>query len=243
MSFILAAISLGFLGSFHCIGMCGPIALALPVHQKSITQKIISILAYNFGRIVTYTLFGVLFGFIGESFAFFGFQQKLSIALGIIILVGLLLPQKLFNQTKLFSWIYSLLNSLKNKIANQFKKNGIKSLFSIGLLNGLLPCGLVYMGIAGSIATGSVLKGMLFMALFGLGTLPFMFSVSFTSHLISMRVRNGIRKAIPVTIAMMAILLILRGSNLGIKYISPKISADKNLTGNTAKKEIKCYHK
>lgn len=243
MSFLLVAISLGFLGSFHCIGMCGPIAIALPVHQKKLSNKIVSILAYNFGRILTYSLFGAVFGIIGQSFALFGFQQKLSIFLGVIILLSLILPQQLFNKSKNLSKVYLLFNSLKNKIASLFQKKGIKSLFSIGLLNGLLPCGLVYMGIAGAIATGTVLNGMLFMAFFGLGTLPFMFSVSFTSHIISLKFRNVIRKSIPITIAVMAVLLILRGSNLGIKYISPKIAEEKNMASHSDTKTIKCCHK
>jgi sulfite exporter TauE/SafE len=242
MEYILAAISLGFLGSFHCMGMCGPIALALPVHQKSASQKIISILAYNSGRILTYALFGVLFGLIGQSFAVFGYQQKLSVLLGALILLALLVPKRFAYHFRVTGKLYGLLNHLKNKIAQLFQQRSIRSFFSIGLLNGLLPCGLVYMGVAGAIATGSVFKGMLFMAFFGAGTLPLMFLVSYSSHLLSLKTRHIIHKAVPVFTGIMAVLLILRGLNLGIAYISPKLSEEQHEV-HAKPASLNCCHK
>jgi sulfite exporter TauE/SafE len=242
MEYLLASISLGFLGSFHCVGMCGPIALALPVHQKTKSQKITSILAYNAGRILTYSLLGMLFGIIGQSFALFGYQQKLSVLLGTLILLGLLIPKRLVSHIDFTKKTYHLLNGLKASIARLFQQRGIRSFFSIGLLNGLLPCGLVYMGVAGALATGHVFKGMLFMAFFGAGTLPLMFSISYTSHLLNTKTRHIIHKAVPVFTGMMAVLLILRGLNLGISYISPKLTDD---THNLHSKQatLKCCHK
>lgn len=243
MDYILAAISLGFLGSFHCIGMCGPIALALPVHQKNPFQKTISILAYNSGRITTYALLGMLFGFIGHSFALFGYQQKLSVLLGSLILLALFIPKRFASRLSLTKHLYGLLYNLKNRIAELFRKRGIGSFFSIGLLNGLLPCGLVYMGIAGAIATGAVFKGMLFMAVFGAGTLPFMFFISYTSHLLSLKLRRAMHQAVPVFIGVMAVLLILRGLNLGISYISPQLTAAPKAAHGVQQAGLKCCHK
>ena len=242
MEYLLAAISLGFLGSFHCVGMCGPIALALPVHQQSASQKIISILSYNMGRIVTYAIFGMLFGLIGQSFALFGYRQKLSILLGSLILLSLLMPKRWMSRMAFAKKIYGPLNRLKNKIAVLFQQRSIRSFFSIGLLNGLLPCGLVYMGIAGAVATGTVFKGMLFMAFFGAGTLPLMFSISYSSHLFSVKARHFIHRTIPVFTAIMAILLILRGLNLGINYISPKLTVQQQETP-AKHATLKCCHK
>ncbi len=243
MSFFLAAISLGFLGSFHCIGMCGPIALALPVHNKSHSEKVIAIVTYNLGRIITYSFFGLVFGMIGQSFALFGLQQKLSIVLGVIILLSLLIPQKIINRSRSLSWFYNLFIGLKNKISLQFQKKGIRSFFSIGLLNGLLPCGLVYIAIASAIATGNVLHSVVFMALFGIGTLPFMFAISYTSHLMSINVRNTIRRAMPLMIGVVAVLLILRGLNLGVNYISPKLVEEDKTVNAIPHKQIQCCHK
>ncbi|MBX3163493.1 MAG: sulfite exporter TauE/SafE family protein [Bacteroidetes bacterium] len=228
MEFLLAAISLGFLGSFHCVGMCGPIALALPVHQKTQSEKILAILTYNFGRIITYTLFGVLFGILGQSVALFGYQQWLSVSVGVIILIALIFP-KVFSSSKFSSKTFGLLNKLKSKLAAQFSKHGIRSFFSIGLLNGLLPCGMVYIAIAGAVATGDVYKSALFMAVFGAGTLPMMFAITYSQNLISVKVRNVLRKSVPIMVGIMAVLLILRGANLGINYISPKLSEEKSV--------------
>jgi hypothetical protein len=238
MEFIIAAISLGFLGSLHCIGMCGPIALALPVHHKAPYEKLFSILFYNWGRIVTYSLFGVLFGSIGQSFRFFGYQQIFSILIGVLILI-LLLLSRFFPLAG--SGTYQLFNSVKNKMAWLFHKHGMHSFFSIGLLNGLLPCGMVYVAIAGAAATGSVYKGALFMAVFGAGTLPLMMALNYFGHIANNRIRNLLRQAVPFTVGIMAILLILRGANIGISYISPKIADN---AGEGKKEQVlKCCHK
>lgn len=237
---LVAAISLGFLGSFHCIGMCGPIALSLPIGQKKGLYKITSILAYNSGRVISYGSIGLLFGSLGQSVALFGYQQLLSVILGIMILAGLLLPKTILTVINPNSFIYRFFNALKLKLAHQFQKNGIRSLFSIGFLNGLLPCGLVYMGISGSIATGNALHGMLFMMAFGLGTLPFLFSISYTSNLISLRMRQTIRKAVPFVVGTMACLLIMRGMNLGIPYISPKFNTTQMAMQPDCHKTVTC---
>ena len=242
MAYLIAALSLGFLGSFHCIGMCGPIALALPVYSLPFLKRILSIFIYNLGRTITYSFLGALFGSLGQSFFLFGFQQKLSIVLGSLILFGLLFSNKNLNKHLYTYKLYTLLNKVKSKINQQFQKKTLRSFFSIGFLNGLLPCGLVYLGIAGAVSTGSVFKGASFMAAFGVGTLPFMFAISYTSQLITVQTRVVIRKMMPVTIGVMAVLLILRGLNLGIKYVSPSLTEEKTTTA-VCHKQIKCCHK
>lgn len=217
MDYLTAAIALGFLGSFHCVGMCGPIALALPVHNKPPLLRNFLIILYNLGRITTYTIFGLLAGIIGESFAMAGLQQGLSIIIGVILLASVFLPFK----NSLSGYGFFL--RIKSALSRLFTKGTQTSLFIVGLLNGLLPCGLVYVGIAGSIATGDALKGGLFMAAFGLGTVPLMFALPLIGSSISVSSRSTIRKATPVFVTIMALLLIIRGLNLGIPYISPQI--------------------
>lgn len=227
MTFIWAAITLGFLGSFHCVGMCGPIALALPLNHNSLSSKITGALLYNVGRMFTYALLGSLFGLLGQSVVIAGYQQALSITLGVIILIMVLLPSSAYGRFKITALIYSYIGKLKQKLGSLFKKRSYSSLFFIGTLNGLLPCGLVYLGITGAIATGGSLEGALFMAMFGLGTLPAMFVLGMLGNSISINFRNKINKAIPIFVVAMALLLILRGMNLGIPYISPEMSASK----------------
>ncbi|MFN8286200.1 MAG: sulfite exporter TauE/SafE family protein [Chitinophagales bacterium] len=224
MEFLWAAISLGFLGSFHCVGMCGPIAMALPLNQGSQTAKVLGTLAYNLGRIVTYGVFGLIFGLLGKGFILAGFQQGLSIALGVILLVLLLFPQKYaanFGLTKIMS---GLVMKIKSSLGHFIREKGYLALFTVGMLNGLLPCGLVYLGVAGAIATGSAPKGAAFMMMFGAGTLPAMALVNLASNSISLGVRNKIRKVVPVFVGLMACVLIMRGMNLGIPYLSPQLS-------------------
>lgn len=243
MGFLAAAIVIGFLGGFHCVGMCGPIAMSLPVHNRSSLQKITSILVYNFGRIATYSVFGILFGAIGQSFVLFGLQQMLSIVLGSLILVFVIISAFKKINNPFLSKAYTLISKVRSKFSDLFRKRSFSAFFSIGLLNGILPCGLVYMALAGATATGDIWKGALFMMFFGLGTLPFMFAVTYYSNLISIKVRNHMRKVVPVVVSLMAVLMILRGMNLGINYISPKLSQEKCEVGGKAKPELQCCHK
>lgn len=227
MAIFLTALTLGFLGSFHCVGMCGPIALALPLNRESLFSKVTGALLYNTGRVFMYALLGGLFGLIGQSIIIAGYQQSLSIILGITVLIMILLPNKLATKFRFLSFTYSFIGKLKQKLKTLFKQNSFSSLFFIGTLNALLPCGLVYLGIAGAIAAGSLLQGSIFMAVFGLGTVPAMLTVALISSSININFRKKINKAVPVFAASMALLLILRGMNLGIPYISPEMSVTK----------------
>ncbi|MDP4285431.1 MAG: sulfite exporter TauE/SafE family protein [Bacteroidota bacterium] len=220
ISLFITAFVIGGLGSVHCVGMCGPLALSLPVVGSSVSSKFTATLLYNSGRIVTYAALGALFGMVGKTFALFGYQQGLSVVLGTVILIFLVIPKQsnLFNKANIFvSFFYQLRASL----GKLFARKNYQSVFFIGLLNGLLPCGLVYMAIAGAVATASVGNSSLFMAAFGLGTLPMMWSVSFFGSFINIKARQKIRAAYPYMMFIMACLLILRGLGLGIPYISP----------------------
>lgn len=217
---ILSGLSIGILGSFHCIGMCGPLALTLPVQQLNGSRKTIAILLYNIGRALSYAIMGAIFGLLGSSFALFNLQQWLSILAGSFILIVLLLSQ--FGGAK-FPIINRYTNAVKSKLtAYLVADKKLHSYLSIGILNGFLPCGLVYMAIAASIATGSVFESSLLMLSFGLGTLPIMALTMAFGKFISTNVRVLMSKASPYIIMCVAILLIVRGLNLGIPYVSPK---------------------
>ncbi|MCU0359213.1 MAG: sulfite exporter TauE/SafE family protein [Bacteroidia bacterium] len=224
-----AAITLGLLGSFHCLGMCGPIALALPIHQQNSLQKFFSVLLYNVGRALTYGVFGVFFGLLGQGFFVGGFQQALSVGIGALILISVLYSMLFSKGLFKVNTINGFVFKLKSKFAELFRLKSTSAIFLIGLLNGLLPCGLVYIAIAGATATGNYLNGALFMFAFGLGTIPMMLSVSLFGQFIQLKYRNILRKAVPVFVSVMAILMILRGLNLGIPYVSPKIVEKKNM--------------
>lgn len=218
---IISALSIGFLGSFHCIGMCGALALSLPVQHLEGNKKNLGILLYNLGRVCTYASLGLLFGLVGSSFQLFGWQQILSIIAGLLLLIMAFLQiSGSRNQTPL--WLDKYWNKpIISKIAPLFNGSKLINTFTIGLLNGLLPCGLVYIAIAGALATSNSLSGALFMALFGLGTLPAMFAIGITGNKMGYNFRNLIKRSTPYVIAIMGVLLVLRGANLGIPYLSP----------------------
>jgi len=229
---IFTGFIIGLLGSLHCVGMCGPIALALPIVGNSKIELIVSRLLYNLGRILTYAFFGFIFGLIGDRIQLFGLQQIVSIVLGSLIILRLIIPQQ-YSFIKI-TFIQKAVGRLKQEFSRMFGINSMKSLFIIGLLNGFLPCGFVYVGIAGAIATGDALQGAGFMALFGLGTLPIMFAASLFSSVLSIKARLNFRRAIPVFSFIIGILFILRGLNLGIPYVSPKMVSHQTQT------EINC---
>ncbi len=216
---ILSGFSIGILGSFHCIGMCGPLALALPVDSVRITDKVISILLYNIGRAISYTFIGVIFGLLGQGFELFYLQQWLSVIAGSAIL-GILLATKFGN---LYSKVFArFTQKIKSKLANYLRSDKtILSYLSIGVLNGFLPCGLVYIAMAASLAGGTVLKSALFMFTFGLGTLPIMALTMAFGKFISLNLRIRLNKVTPYIIMFVAVLLIIRGLALGIPYVSP----------------------
>ena len=164
---------------------------------------------------------GLLFGLLGQSFFMGGFQQALSIGIGILLLASVWLTRMNYFSTSGSGFLYRFVNRVKLQLGKLFDKRGLRFLFFIGLLNGLLPCGLVYLGIAGSVASGHYIKGAEFMFYFGLGTVPVMYAVAFLGQFITLNNRNRIRRVMPVVVSVMAVMLIIRGMNLGIPYVSP----------------------
>lgn len=215
---------IGLFGSFHCVGMCGPITLALPGGFDKKLSWIVGRVLYNLGRIVTYALLGIIFGIIGQSIALAGYQQSLSIALGVVILLGVFLPSKYAGKLFPFAPFQKMMFAIRNFWGRLFRNNSHPSLFTIGVLNGFLPCGFVYVGLAGAMSTGGIWSGAAYMALFGFGTFPIMLATALAGNWIGIEVRRFIQKLVPIGAVLLAVLFILRGLSLGIPYISPKMS-------------------
>lgn len=220
---ITIALTMGLIGSLHCIGMCGPLALSLPVQHDNVYQKVTGALLYNLGRVTTYASAGFIFGFIGKRFSFVGAQNWVSISIGLLILIYIIIPKDYSGNTKAAGLLNGFFLALRAQLGKLFSVKTKRALYVIGLLNGLLPCGMVYLAIASAIATGSPFKGALFMGLFGLGTLPAMFSITVLGNFINQNIRLRLRKAVPAFLLIMSMLLILRGMSLGVPYLSPKL--------------------
>lgn len=220
---IFAGFAVGILGSLHCVGMCGPIALAIP--HKSTNKAAIAVdnAFYNGGRIITYMVLGTILGLIGSAISFSGLQEKLSIVIGVLMLVLTFAPKIFKISGKANNFFYSAVGKLKTHFSTFLRKKGKVALFSLGLLNGLLPCGLVYVALAASLGIADYAGSMAFMAGFGLGTAPAMFAVSFLGIFASAGLRQKFTKLIPYGVAVVAILMIMRGMALGIPYVSPEL--------------------
>jgi len=210
----------GILGSFHCIGMCGPIALALAGKDRN--KYIFNKLLYNSGRAVTYAALGGLVGLVGFSLALAGIQQWISIVMGIFIL-GMAFFYKESERWVAGSTFSTALIKLKSYLGKSIKRGGPQAFFVSGVLNGFLPCGMVYMALVASLALQEPLLGVAYMFVFGLGTFPVMILLMFSKDLFSMNFRLKVNSVMPYFVMFMGVLFIVRGMGLGIPYVSPKL--------------------
>jgi len=222
MEFIISGLVLGFVTSFHCVGMCGPIAIALPLQGANKIQRLIGGILYNLGRTTTYMIFGIILGSIGQGLGALGFQRWVSIIAGVLMIITALSPSLIKSSFKPDSMFNKFLDKVKSGLKRLFSVRSYSSLYSIGLINGLLPCGPLYMAFIISTGTGNAFTSAIFMAMFGLGTLPLLFAVTILGNFISVPIRNKINSFLPILIVIIGILFILRGLNLGIPYLSPK---------------------
>jgi sulfite exporter TauE/SafE len=210
------AFMIGLAGSLHCVGMCGPIALALPYQGQQPLQAAGNVLLYNMGRILTYSLLGMVIGLIGKGLFVAGIQAYLSMGLGVLFLIVALFSINLESGIYRLSFIQSLNNWVKKQLGTLLRNHRWYNFFGIGLLNGLLPCGLVYMGIAGAVTSASVLGSMQYMALFGLGTLPLMLATAIGGQFINLKWRQRARRLLPFFLLFFGILFLYRGLNFYI---------------------------
>jgi len=214
------ALLLGFLGSFHCVGMCGPIALA--VGGKGNLSYFRHKMLYNLGRSFTYALLGLVVGSIGFSLSLAGIQQGFSIAMGLIILI-FSLSYKKADQFLTIPALSGVVIWVKRKLNHFLKAGGNSAFFGTGLANGLLPCGMVYMALVAALGLQSPFLGVAYMFFFGIGTIPMLLVLMYSGTLISIGARQRFQKAIPYLGAIIGIIFIFRGLGLGIHGFSPNL--------------------
>jgi uncharacterized protein len=221
---LISGFLLGAAGSLHCVGMCGPLSLALPTLHLSPFQKFYSLLFYQFGRVVTYSVIGFTFGIAGRSIYLAGYQQWFSIISGIFIL-ALALPyfatgkssRPLHFLTKFYAGVQQLIHRILKSAHSKF------SFLLLGMANGLLPCGMIYIALAATLSFTTLWQSVSFMAMFGLGTMPAMMALALLGQSIKPQTRVLLKKAIPYFITCIGLLLVLRGLNLGIPFLSPSL--------------------
>ena len=218
---VIIALSIGLTSSLHCVGMCGPIALSLGLESQNKLKFTLRNLTYQLGRVTTYTILGAILGLIGESLSFAGLQNYLSILIGVLMIIMVMTPKFYENGATQLRPINALMVKVKIALGKYLIKKDSSSLYVIGLLNGLLPCGMVYASLTAAIGLGSVYKSALFMFFFGLGTLPLMFATVLFGNFLSVKQRQTILKILPIITLILGVLFILRGLELDIPFISP----------------------
>jgi sulfite exporter TauE/SafE len=220
------AFLLGLAGSLHCAGMCGPLVLALAKARPRTMRESTGRVCYHLGRVASYGLLGLALGLMGQVAAPAGFQRWLSIALGIGLLGGLLTSAKLPLAAPVVKWVALLKNSMRGLL----QRNTPASQAVMGALNGLLPCGLVYVAAVGATATGHPFAGAAYMTCFGFGTWPMMLGIHMVGQRLPLPSRLSLGSVTRAAVWLMAVLLILRGLELGIPFVSPEMSTV--LSGN-----------
>lgn len=230
---LVLGFSLGLVSSLHCVGMCGPLILSIPktkftlhnfLHNKSIYNPI----AYNIGRILTYVFIGIVVGLFGELIKITFLHQQLSIfAGGLMLITGVATKFEANNiiKSKTLNKIFSV---LKTQISILLNAQTTSKMFLLGVLNGFLPCGMVYMAILSSLAWGDMNSTIIYMASFGLGTSPLLISLFFFSGFLSNKLRLKSQKIIPIVTIMIGLIVVFRGMGLGIPYLSPDLDKKTN---------------
>jgi len=211
------AFLLGLVGSLHCAGMCGPLVLVLPATGRSNATFVLGRVAYTAGRIVTYGFLGAVFGLLGGTLALAGIARWVSLVAGVAVLLGLIASSRhLLNApvAKFSGWV-------RQRLGFFFNQRTLASTFFLGAFNGLLPCGLVYAACAVAVTVGGTLMGVVYMLVFGLGTVPMMLGIGLFGMKLQLAIRLKFQKMIPVSLLILGLLLVMRGMALGIPYLSP----------------------
>lgn len=211
-----AAFLLGLAGSLHCVAMCGPIALALPLDRAARGRLLASLFVYNSGRILTYAMLGAAFGLVSQVIEVAGFQKWMTVAAGVFLLGLAFFSVRMESRLTSLPGLGPLFFWIKDRLARLLKINSNSSFFAVGLLNGLVPCGLVYAAIAATLTTGSPVRGAFFMLLFGLGTWPLMLVLGFGGQFFKSRFRQKMNWIQPILLGVAGVLILFRAFHIDL---------------------------
>lgn len=214
----ISALTMGLLGSLHCMGMCGPIVLVLHGNRSFLSR-----LSYHAGRIGIYAFIGMMIGFSGGAFRLAASQEAISIIAGIFMLLLIVLPSRLMSSLPILRSFGKAYSIIQQRTQHYWKDRTIKGDFFLGMINGILPCGFLYAAFLGSLQARSVLGSAAWMLLFGIGTIPSLLFIGSLSSFNNQTVKKYMNRALPIGTAIIAVIFILRGLSLGIPMISPKL--------------------
>jgi sulfite exporter TauE/SafE len=206
-AWLLTALTTGLVGSLHCVGMCGPLAMALPVGRLPRSQRGLGIGTYHLARITAYALLGASLGLVGQGLLLLSLQRPISIAAGLFLLiwtVGLRGRFGTLTSAKSTRWIVGPMGGF-------MQHPGWPSFAALGFLNGLLPCGFVYVPLAGAVTMSTAWQSALYMAVFGLGTVPALLLIRSVPSLFSMNLRRHFTRLMPIIAVGLGLFLLARG--------------------------------
>ncbi len=220
---MLTPLLLGLAGSLHCVGMCGPLMLAIPLPSSERRAILLQMLVYHTGRILTYSALGLLFGLLGKGIAMAGFQQVLSLVAGFFIVAMAFVAWRFEQLVTALPGFGAFTRSIQRQMGYLMRSHPGSATFSLGLLNGLLPCGMVYAALAGAISTSNSMEGGIFMAFFGLGTLPLLLTVTVIGRSFSHSMRTKMKVLQPILLTLAGILLIQRGLHIDLSLFESAV--------------------
>lgn len=210
----LSALGIGIVGSLHCVTMCGPLMLALPQEKLSPVRNLSRLLLYQFGRISSYAFLGLLLGGLGWGLALWNAQSILAIVSGVLLLLAALFRIDLGQRFQRMGWLTRWQKLIRSGFARLFQRGGSYAFLGMGALNGLLPCGLVYLAIIGAVNASQPLEGALYMASFGLGTVPLLLAVTLAGTRLVGPLKRRLQSSSTILLAAIGVLLIWRGVHL-----------------------------
>ncbi|MEM6396251.1 MAG: sulfite exporter TauE/SafE family protein [Bacteroidota bacterium] len=208
------AFLLGIGGSLHCMSMCGPLVLAVPGLRADQGNQLTKLVVYHSGRVIVYALIGLIVGSLGWGLQLVNFQGTLAIATGLFI-IGIALFKLDFK--RLFVSKASSASIWQRTINKYFsiyiKKDGWTATLVLGMLNGLIPCGLVYVAIISAVNVNAPLHGALYLLAFGLGTMPLLFATSIIGKRVFQYISFNKRYLQQAVLVAVGLIFIWRGLN------------------------------
>lgn len=203
---LYAAFTLGLLGSLHCVGMCGPLMLAAATGGGWKNPLI-----YQAGRLSTYLLLGGLLGGLGLGMQLWNAQGAIAAISGMLLIVLAMLRLDPGNMLQRWPAYNRFQVRVRTWMSVALQKRGLGGQFTLGVCNGLLPCGLVYLAIIAAANAGTPLAGATFMLAFGLGTLPLLVATLFAGKRLLRLRPDLLPKWTPLVMAVVGIFLLWRG--------------------------------
>lgn len=213
MTALAAGFVLGLAGSGHCVAMCGPLVIAVdrslrrPARLTALRRSV----TYHAGRSLTYALSGALVGTVGQTLTLMGFGRVLAVTAGLVLLLTAVGTGRGRLPRRLERLAARLGTRACGRAARWSEAHPVAGPLVGGAAHGLLPCGLVYAGLLAAAATGTAVQGAVFMAGFGLGTIPALLAVSLAGATLGMRARQPLRRLTPIALALTGALLLARG--------------------------------